>query len=574
MIHRRYNPWFIDNHGERAADKLLDDEAFPEEHLVVEHSLRISAYFHKSQMSGECDFLIFCCLGVLVVEVKGGIIGYGERLDGSQGFYRQINPDSLEAVRNPFIQADSYKEAIMEFFAAKGIEDVFVGTLVCFPECRFEGTGIGTGSLWHRGSEVKFTEAILFSLEDQIERFNGIYSPRVWKQLEREEMIRICESMSPRFDPSIRQSHLMRNQTEARDRLRQGLEILKGLDGNRRVAVQGPSGSGKSTYALDLARRISHSGDTKGLYLCWNELLASHVRRVAAEHLADGRENGLEVMPYFDFVRHLAEKTGDPALMPPLESISQGKLTDFITTILNKLRKVRGLPRYDYIIADEAQDLFDKGLDKLLKDLLNARDPISDGRYFIFYDDRQAFPRIRDLDAYIATRDLLRSHSACYTLFSSLRVNTGQGIGALIQDAETRQIDPERNYGEDVIIRKWKDSTEVVKQIDQVLKQERLLGQGKDPDAVILLTFDLLKPESNLPGLLAENRELVTIGKEFGQIPSGKTGYTSMLRTKGLEWDMVILVSSSLADSRNHHQLFIGASRARLKVYLLISEND
>ena len=27
MIHRRYNTWFIDNSGERAADKLLADEA-------------------------------------------------------------------------------------------------------------------------------------------------------------------------------------------------------------------------------------------------------------------------------------------------------------------------------------------------------------------------------------------------------------------------------------------------------------------------------------------------------------------------------------------------------------------
>jgi hypothetical protein len=35
----------------------------------------------------------------------------------------------------------------------------------------------------------------------------------------------------------------------------------------------------------------------------------------------------------------------------------------------------------------------------------------------------------------------------------------------------------------------------------------------------------------------------------------------------------VILISSSLEDQRNYFQLYIGASRARLKVYLLVEED-
>jgi hypothetical protein len=573
MIHRRYNHWFIDNHGERAVDKLLDDEAYPEEDLVVEHGLRISGDYHKNQMAGECDFLIVCCLGVLVVEVKGGIIGYGEISEGNQGYYRQINPDTREPLRNPFIQSDGYKDAIIEFLKKKGIDHVFVGSLVCFPECQFDAKGIGTGSLWHTGCEAKFTESIYVELEDQIEHFNKIYSSREWKQLELAEMTALCESLSPRFDPEIRQSHLVRNRNEARDRLRQGLEILKGLDENRRIAVQGPPGSGKSTYALDLIRRIINDEDARGLYLCWNELLASHLNQVVAEHLTPGGENHLEAIPYYDFICQLAEKTGDPNLVPSIDSINQGKLPEFITTIMNRLRKARLLPRYDYIIVDEAQDVFAKGLDKILKDLLNARDPISDGRYFIFYDDRQAFPQTRDLEAYIVTRDLLRSHSACYTLFSSLRVQTGQGIGELIRDAETRQISLDRKYGEDLSIRRWKEIPDAIRNVEQILNQEKILSHGQDADSVILFTYDLLRPESGLPALLDTKKELVAIGKQVGQIPSGKTGYTSILRTKGLEWDTVILVSSSLKEARNNHQLFIGASRARLKVYLLVQED-
>ena len=42
-----------------------------------------------------------------------------------------------------------------------------------------------------------------------------------------------------------------------------------------------------------------------------------------------------------------------------------------------------------------------------------------------------------------------------------------------------------------------------------------------------------------------------------------------MLKAKGLERDVVVLVSSTLARQRNQFEVFIGASRARGKVVLL-----
>ena len=51
--------------------------------------------------------------------------------------------------------------------------------------------------------------------------------------------------------------------------------------------------------------------------------------------------------------------------------------------------------------------------------------------------------------------------------------------------------------------------------------------------------------------------------------PSEKVHYTSALRAKGLEWDCVFLVCSSLTDPKILFQLFIGASRAKGKVYVI-----
>jgi len=42
-----------------------------------------------------------------------------------------------------------------------------------------------------------------------------------------------------------------------------------------------------------------------------------------------------------------------------------------------------------------------------------------------------------------------------------------------------------------------------------------------------------------------------------------------MLKAKGMERDFVILVSSAPADKKIMFQLFIGASRAKGKIYLL-----
>ncbi|MDX9948054.1 MAG: hypothetical protein RBS38_11875 [Bacteroidales bacterium] len=47
-----------------------------------------------------------------------------------------------------------------------------------------------------------------------------------------------------------------------------------------------------------------------------------------------------------------------------------------------------------------------------------------------------------------------------------------------------------------------------------------------------------------------------------------------MLKAKGLERDVVILVSSPPVDKKIRIQLFIGASRAKVKVHLLAARDQ
>jgi hypothetical protein len=71
MIHRLYNPWQITNDGEREADRhLVLPMEMAGEIVYVLHSLRISSRYHRVQMSGECDFVIYTTKGIMEVEVK------------------------------------------------------------------------------------------------------------------------------------------------------------------------------------------------------------------------------------------------------------------------------------------------------------------------------------------------------------------------------------------------------------------------------------------------------------------------------------------------------------------------
>ena len=89
MINRLYNPWQITNSGEREADRHFSLSKGKEDELVsIVHQLRISSRFHKTQMSGGCDFVVFATAGIMVIEVKGDLIGFG-KTDKKWRFYKK-----------------------------------------------------------------------------------------------------------------------------------------------------------------------------------------------------------------------------------------------------------------------------------------------------------------------------------------------------------------------------------------------------------------------------------------------------------------------------------------------------
>ena len=454
MIKRLYNSWHIADQGERSADKLftsLDGEI-----LHVIHHLRISSFYHRTQLAGEIDFLVFSRPGLMVIEVKGGEIGYGDRTDGTTGYYKLAGSRTREAMDDPFIQADGNADAVQKYLMEKGLRNIFVGKMVCFPDCNFGRSGISIDFLWHRGCGRELSQMILESLEDQIGKFRedqkrkGITRLIDWKELEEEEIIRLCDELTPRFDPDIYRSLVRLNLAESDRRRKEGLVILKGLDSNKRIMIQGPPGSGKSTYAVDVIRRLACDEGRNGLYLCWNELLAEEMKQKLSDPELGIPQDRIMVKLYFDLACELGEKSGDKSLIPSKEVIKKGGLRQCVKGAVSKAGRRPDNSKYDFVIVDEAQDIFDKGIDFMLKALLKGNNPLENGSWYIFYDDSQDYPDGSDLDHYIRTRDMFRNQAASYNLTSSLRVNTGHGIDLFAQDAASGNIDTGKDYEQDV----------------------------------------------------------------------------------------------------------------------------
>ena len=575
MIYRLYNPWHIANSGEKETDKQLSVQKDDRESMFVMHGLRLSSRYHRTRMAGECDFVVLTRLGIMVIEVKGGIIGYGKQPEGGIGYYRLVGDRKKESLDNPFIQVDGNADAIQKYLLGKNLRNIVVGRMVCFPECGFKRSSVSEDDLWHRDHELPLPDMIIDSLQWQIEKFRenetrrGVLNHIQWKEFEEDEIKSICNSLEPEFQPDAFRSTLRLNLSESDRRIREGISILSGLNENRRLIIQGPPGSGKSTYALDIIMRLCKNEGLKGIYLCWNELLLEEMKSRVADPSAEIPADRIRTKLYFDLAVELGELSGDRALIPTKETVKRGGVRECVKGAVAKTRNVRNLDKYDFIVIDEAQDIFDKGIDHVIKALLKVNNPLQNGRYYIFYDDSQDYPGNEDLTHYIRTRDMFKSNAASYNLTSNLRINTGHGLDEFIRDASSGLLDTGKDYGRDVFVKGYETATDAMAMMKSCLAREMGLGGIKAEDCLVLFTWDLLRKDSPFVQILEHEESLELLKPDNYESSSAKIRYTTMLKAKGLEKDVVVLISSSLCNAKNSFQIFIGASRARGKIVML-----
>lgn len=349
---------------------------------IVLHSLGLHG--HATKIWGEADIVVLSTKGIFALEVKGGRVScangvwhYGA--PGQAGFSRKEDPwtqskGTMYAIKALLEKADErFRHVLfgfgvvmpMEIFTATGAE---IEPAVLLDKREFSrDLGFYIGNLqrhWAADLQQKHGRAPSLPTLHDIRRAREILRPDVESAYSIGSYLNGMESTLLQLsNAQIRASRRMAS--------------------NPRTVVRGKAGTGKTIIAAERARQLSRQG-LKVLFLCFNQLLAEHIRN---NFDADGRDKNIEVWHVHALYRSVIERAG---MLGRLEDAGTDSATLFGTVfpeVFIEAALETGMPQWDVLVVDEAQDLLSPenidAFDLLLRDGLNR------GRWHIFFDPMQ-----------------------------------------------------------------------------------------------------------------------------------------------------------------------------------------
>jgi hypothetical protein len=344
---------------------------------------------------GEADFVIIDPqTGILVLEVKGGLISY-DRINDEWKSNENL-------IKDPFQQAQSEKYNLLNKLKESVDSSYYfnIGYGIAFPDVR-----VVDGFAMDRPREIVLDSTDIANLLEWVQRFFSRLRPETGRIQSLDSYI--LEKIERVFSPSWRFSEFI---TDYFSRLNVVIEklteeqyvILNYLKRHRRAAISGCAGSGKTLVALEKAIRLHHEGFSV-LLLCHNPYLANNLRsRVEGTgiHIYDFKR-------YVNFVNGQDRPPEYPDLMPDVlwsqyDEPTSGNLELACTRLLSN-----NSMRYDAVIIDEGQD-FRENWWRITE--ASLRDP-DNGILYIFYDDRQILSAVEPLRRLVsqAPHDLSRN---------------------------------------------------------------------------------------------------------------------------------------------------------------------
>jgi hypothetical protein len=228
-------------------------------------------------------------------------------------------------------------------------------------------------------------------------------------------------------------------------------------------------------------------------------------------------------------------------------------------------------------VADEAQDLFNRGLMDLVPALLHKKPTLNVGEFTILYDNSQAFGSTSTKDDYQLNLEAFRESSAIYQLSERFRGHDGTGIFEFIRELDRGTPDFSKQFGEDVKIEKWNtDEPKVLAKMLTTLKNHyNTIVKLPLSEILLLFTSNLASGDVNKPKVFDPLiiNDFIPLSKNNIANTDKSVKYSTCLKCKGLEKSVVILV---IEKSENlpliYHQIFIGATRAKSKIHVFLPE--
>lgn len=355
-----------------------------------------------------------------------------------------------------------------------------------------------------------------------------------------EQVTAIIEVIRPdlkfEWDPQAQ----ARNARVSLDRImREQTRALATLDQNKMVFVHGPAGTGKTRLALQWARRAMQRGDST-LITCFNIPLGSFISRQFTDSddiYAGCFEEIVQKLP------GLPEPPSKPEDMKLWENYYGLTLPRHILKNIDKVEI-----RFDTIIVDELQDFHGMWVNVLFALLADH----SETHLLTVGDENQN----------LYQREGVQAINACGPSRAQLMTNcrNSQNIGEMLHvlgGAEVASASPD---GEIFHIQ----VSTVDEAVDAVLSELSSMRDNEvwDLSKVLVATLGNKEKEA-LQAASTEELSLVS----WESVTNGHVLCETVHRTKGLEYDVVILVAPN-QDAREQ-LLYVGASRAVSRLVLV-----
>ena len=527
------------------------------DHWIVLHSLGLAS--HENKIWGEADIVILSALGVFALEVKGGTV---DCFDGVWTYSGDF--PTFTKRESPWAQAMGSLGAVRDQLrsARPAFRNVLFGFGVIMPYTEFTARGpeIIPEVLLDRRSFRQSLAQYVKSLEKHWTAVQLRKHDQDYRGLTAAELREARQILRPDIETALSLGGYL---TGLDDRLVQltneQIRASRRMAANPRTVVRGAAGTGKSIIALERARQMSGTG-CKVLYLCFNRLLAAHVR-TGLERTRD--EPSVQVHSAYALYRKLI---ADAGLLQRLQALDESA-SDFFGKRFPKLAaealcEIRQ-DGWDVLVVDEAQDLLTPEhldvFDLLLKDGLTRGHwhLVLDPRQNIYGEANQAVVEGR-LDGYAPAFDDLFENCR-NTREIAVQTSIVSGIDLPVAGAPN---------GPEAEVHHC-PTTEAAIEVLETLVRKLVASQVRIEDIAILSTR---RPENSL---LAGHRNLagyrLVQPKEDGPPRSGELLFSTMHAFKGLERQVVIAIDlMEIGDDCWSMLHYTGLSRARVLLHVLL----